>query len=258
MVSARRDEAAHAGGSGMAGQLLNRQWLARAIMHDLGSPLGSILLYSDLLLASDLEPYARERVQRIREAALRSQALVEGLADVTAPEARLHEAIPVGDVVGAALKILESKLAASGVSIEINVPGALPSLGVERPTLLVLFATLLALAAGVGQDAHRGGTVTVAAQYVNPKAGVGNGELQVRLTGPGVNAAAAGLEASPSEGEDERRLRIAGARAEAESLGGRLWIDAGASRGEAALMLAIPASDGPKSERREGNSSSTL
>ncbi len=214
----------------LAGQLFAQRYLTRILLHDLGSPVGSILLYADTLLVRDLEPASKQRLARLRSAAVRAQALTDRLAEVTAQPTAQPQAVSLPDLLADAQAILETRLRAAGVSVQADLPPALPTLYADHPTALVLLTVLLAQAAGIDEAAAPGGQVTVAARH-------DAGTLRLRLTGPGVR------QANPSEFSDAELapagLLFLGAQAAAASLGGELRLASGED-GQPGFVVDFP------------------
>jgi len=159
------------------------------VSHELRTPLTSIRMFADLLAGPDVEDAKRERFAgRIGEESRRLSTLIERLLAFNAIEkgARKVEcgALDVAAVVREVGEEMQNALAASGLTLELDMPDALPPAQSERSTIKQALINLLDNAA---KYAPHSGPVAVTLRAE------GDGlRLVVGDRGPGIPAAIRG------------------------------------------------------------------
>jgi signal transduction histidine kinase len=216
----------------------------RDALHDIGSPISSIVLYSELLLERETDPYAKERLGRIRDAAQKARQIVEQAAALTHDRPQAAAPVAVADVCAAALAWMQPRLASGNVKVATQIPPDLPPVFADQIVLLRVVLTLLELAGSACRAAGVGSTITLLAEYRLGAGLPGGPSPAVRLTLLHSDAGQAGMpfESSP-DGLDmgDDALRWLGAVAAVEGQAGRLWQESSRKAGETAFILEIPA-----------------
>ena len=232
----------------LSGQLLTQIHWTRAMLHDIGSPISSIILYSELLLEQQAESSIQARVGRIRDAAQKCQQMVQQLAAIVQGSPPVAAPLHVADLCAAALAWLQPRLAADNMRLVLQVSPDLPPAIGDHGIMLRTLLTLLRLA-------HQAARANATDRYLalqaesNPAADLPGGRARaVRLTvqvarpAGGPDSASPQFDASPAAlevGDDD--LEWLGAVAAAESLGGRLRAESPAVGSGLAFILDIPA-----------------
>jgi len=156
--------------------------LSAGIAHEINNPLGTILLYSHLMLkhlASD-NPQ-RPDVETIVSEATRCRNIVRGLLDF-ARQSRVHKAeVDFRKLMEDVRKVMAPKAEDKGVKLMVEAPGDLPPMMVDAAQVKQMLINLV----DNGIDAtERGGMVSISA-----RAQSGNGDVvvEVRDTGCGMS-----------------------------------------------------------------------
>jgi signal transduction histidine kinase len=125
--------------------------IAAGIVHELNNPLTSIIAYADLLAkrlpvlgatAEDLE-----RLHRIHDSAGRMLQFTRELVTYARPAAEPPRSIDAARVVEQAVAFCEHVLDAAGVSLDRQLPPALPAIWGRESELIQVFVNLLSNAA---------------------------------------------------------------------------------------------------------------
>ena len=129
----------HAEKMGVLGQL------AAAVAHELNNPLSGVISFSQILL-KEMDPglpYV-EDLKNIEDAALRCKKIVEDLlAFARKPETTGHEPVRLDEVIDQAVRLLQPKLEAKGIRVEVEVPSSLPKLPIHPDPLHQILVNLV-------------------------------------------------------------------------------------------------------------------
>ena len=221
------------------------------VSHDLKSPLVTIrgfLAYVERAArAGDLDRLESD-LGRIRVATDRMGRLLEDLLELsrTGRIDRPHEDVPLEGVVREARALVEGRLSARGVRVEIDEP--LPVVRGDRQRLVELVQNLLENAAKFMGD-RKDPEVRIGAR--DEGAGAGQVTLFVRDNGIGIDPAHHGRVFELFHRLDPRvegtGLGLALARRIVETHGGRIWLEsAGVGRGST-FCFSLPAAGSPVS-----------
>jgi signal transduction histidine kinase len=222
------------------------------VSHDLKSPLVTIrgfLAYVERdARAGDLDRLESD-LGRIRAAADRMGRLLDDLLELsrTGRIDRPHEDVALDGVVREARALVEGRLGARGVRVEVEEP--LPFVRGDRQRLVELVQNLLDNAAKFMGD-RKGPEVRIGAR--DEGAGAGQVTLYVRDNGIGIDPAHHGRVFELFHRLDPRvegtGLGLALARRIVETHGGRIWVEsAGAGRGSTFCFNLLAAGSGPGS-----------
>ncbi len=155
--------------------------LSAGVAHEINNPLGTVLLYSHMLLKQlrDGDP-RRADLQMIASEATRCKTIVRGLLDF-ARQSRVAKApTDLAALVRDVFTIMATKAQAAGVTLARNVPEGLPPMMLDAAQIKQLLVNLV----HNGIDAiSGGGQVTVGARLRDGGRSV---EIQVADTGCGI------------------------------------------------------------------------
>ncbi len=155
--------------------------LSAAVAHEVNNPLGTVLLYSHMLLKEmkDEDP-GREDLQLIVNEATRCKDIVRGLLDF-ARQSRVSKApTQLSDIVEEVVSIMAPKGKAAGVCLASDVADGLPTMMIDRTQIKQMLVNLVQN----GIDAIPGsGEVGIAARMANESDAV---EITVSDNGCGI------------------------------------------------------------------------
>jgi signal transduction histidine kinase len=145
---------------------LERDELVQMLVHDLRSPLSSLLSGLDLLDALEGSPTGQELLKTARKGAQSLLRIVGDVLDISKSQARrlhleLGEVLP-GEVVEVAVAMVARKALEEGITIEKDVPAEVPSFIGDREILRRVLVNL------VGNAIHhtpRHGKISVSVHY---------------------------------------------------------------------------------------------
>jgi signal transduction histidine kinase len=224
------------------------QFLAN-MSHELRTPLNAIIGFSEILTAGipgQLNPKQQGYVSNIREGGgflLRVINDVLDLAQVDAGKLQLHEEkdVELDRIVGACIALVEEQALAGGLRLSLEIEDRLPRVIADATRLSQVVLNLLSNAVKFTEP---GGSINLAIH----RAENGGVVLEVRDTGPGMNAAEIEIALQPFgqvAGGLARRHNGTGlglplARELAELHGGSLNIASEKGRGTT-VIVALPA-----------------
>ena len=121
------------------------------VSHELRTPLNAIIGFSELMLASDLNPAATPRhrgyLEDIHSSGLHLLSLINDILDLSKIEAgaeQLDEAVlDVAEVAGAVLRVVRQRAEKSGLAIELQHDAGLPALRADERKLKQALLNLL-------------------------------------------------------------------------------------------------------------------
>ena len=158
-----------------------------AIAHELGTPLNTILGYSQLFALDELPEGAQENARVIESQARRMADIIHHYLSRTRDVERHYHPVNVNAVVQETLLLLRPVLQAHNVTVTTTLSDTLPALNGDGASLERVFINVLNNAV----DAMRqGGTVTVATRGIAPSDTSQPGvTITITDTGVGIPAA---------------------------------------------------------------------
>lgn len=160
--------------------------MAATIAHELGTPLNSILGYTQLLRREDLAPDHAAKLTIVESQVQRMIETIRSVLDRTRGRAPRRIPIAVDALVREALALVSARAAGRNVELRADVPAGLPALPADAVEIRQVLLNLLANAIDATEPP---GTITVAATTIAPNGRPGRFlELAVQDTGHGMNA----------------------------------------------------------------------
>ncbi len=214
--------------------------VAATIAHELGTPLNSVLGYTQLLLQEEPDAHRREKLAIIESQVRRMIDTIQGVLDRTRGRQTPHAEVEVGAVIDDAVATLSPLAATAGVTLRTSIPVPLPP---YRGDAIAVRQILINLVKNSIEAAGSGGSVEVAAR-ADAEAGIGPAlALEVSDTGPGVAQEERALIFEPlyttKQAENGTGLGLAIALGLAREHGGRIVVGDGASGG-AVFCVSLP------------------
>ncbi|HSR11559.1 MAG TPA: [Fe-Fe] hydrogenase large subunit C-terminal domain-containing protein, partial [Thermodesulfobacteriota bacterium] len=156
--------------------------LAAGVAHEINNPLGTILLYSHMILEKlEKQDTRREELETIAKEANRCRDIVRGLLDFARQRKLQVENVDVNKILRETLSLAAGQPAFRGVAIEQSLDPRLPFTGGDPVQLKEVFLNILSNA---GDAMAEGGKLTVTSRY---QEGAVNGiEVMIRDTGQGI------------------------------------------------------------------------
>ena len=138
--------------------------LAAGVAHEINNPLGSILLFSRLLLRkAPAEGLQRENLERITKEAERCQKIVQGLLEFAHKQEPKTEPLDINEVVQKSVSLLEKQAMFHNVNIVKDFQRDLPPVCADASQLQEVFVNILVNSA----EAMNGeGTLTITTRAV--------------------------------------------------------------------------------------------
>jgi signal transduction histidine kinase len=154
--------------------------LSAGIAHELNNPLGTVLLYSHMLMRDLKEDPRKADVQMIVSEAVRCKDIVRGLLDF-ARQSRVSKApCDVAEMLGEVVSIAELKAQGAGVTVTADVRGEMPVMMIDRVQIRQALVNLV----NNGIDSIEGGGEIRIAAWQHPSGS--DLFLEVRDTGCGI------------------------------------------------------------------------
>jgi two-component system NtrC family sensor kinase len=122
--------------------------LAASIAHELNNPMGSILIYSNLLLEDLLEDdMQRENIKKIAAQATRCKEIVKGLLDFSRQTEPKKEPTNINELLEETLSLVENQSIFQDVNISKNLCASPPPLIVDKVQIQQVFINIVLNAA---------------------------------------------------------------------------------------------------------------
>jgi len=152
--------------------------LAAGVAHEINNPLGSILLFSRLLLQqTSAEGRTRENLERIEKETKRCHTIVKSLLDFARERKPLVESVDLNQLLDATLKLFEGQFLFQNIEVTRDYEARLPSIQADQSQLQQVFMNLILNAA----DAMNGkGRLTLSTQPNDM-----DGTVEIRISDPG-------------------------------------------------------------------------
>jgi signal transduction histidine kinase len=117
--------------------------MAATIAHELGTPLNSVLGYTQLLLREDLPAEHIERLRIVESQVQRMIETIRNVLDRTRRRAPTHAPVAVAPVVAEAVALVSTRLAGRSIAIRNEVPPDLPPVPADATALRQVLLNLL-------------------------------------------------------------------------------------------------------------------
>jgi len=155
--------------------------LSAGVAHEINNPLGTVLLYSHMLLRQLQEgDPQRDDLRMIVNEATRCKDIVRGLLDFARQSRVAKTPTDLGEVIGEVLTITSPKASGSGIRVLADVPDGFPTMMIDHTQIRQMLVNLVENA----MDAiSGGGSVRIVAR---PLPGNQQVEIQVIDTGCGI------------------------------------------------------------------------
>jgi two-component system, NtrC family, sensor kinase len=125
------------------GQVAALSWMTGAIAHELGTPLNSVLGYTQLLAQEELPEKARRHVKTIESQIQRMAAIVQYYLDRTRGSTSKRSLVNINELVKETLIVLKPVFAEKGVDVIAKLAESLPSLNAHAGSLQRVLINLL-------------------------------------------------------------------------------------------------------------------
>ena len=157
-----------------------------AIAHELGTPLNTVMGYSQLLALESLPEHAQDHVRIIESQARRMADIIRHYLSRTRDAARHFQSVDMNKVVHGALTLLHPVFQQRDITVESTLSEHLPLLKGDSASLERVLINVLKNAVDAMDD---GGTITVTTRAISPPVAPHTG-LQVVIsdTGNGISA----------------------------------------------------------------------
>jgi two-component system NtrC family sensor kinase len=156
--------------------------LAAGVAHEINNPLGTILLYSHMILEKlEQQDDRREELDTIAKEAARCRDIVRGLLDFARQRKLQVENVNVNKILQEVLSLVEAQPSFRRVKILTSLDPSVPPTGGDPVQLKEVFLNILSNA---GEAMPEGGTITVSSRFLD---GAGRQiEVMIRDTGQGI------------------------------------------------------------------------
>jgi len=159
--------------------------MAATIAHELGTPLNSVLGYTQLLLREDLAPEQADKLAIVESQVQRMIETIRSVLDRTRESDVRRVPVAIPPLVAEALDLVAPRIAGRELSMRSEVPANLPPVPADAVGLRQVLLNLLTNAIDATEPP---GTITVSATLLMPNGRGGQVELVVRDTGHGMAA----------------------------------------------------------------------
>lgn len=170
---------------GRVGQAAALGWMTGAIAHELGTPLNSVLGYTQLLAQEDLPEKARRHAKTIESQVQRMAGIVQYYLDRTRGSTSKRSHVNLNELVRETLILLKPVFAEKSVNVVSQLAESLPSLNAHSGSLQrVLFNLLNNAVDSLGQERR----ITIATHIEQPTEQQRSGIIiEITDTGAGIS-----------------------------------------------------------------------
>lgn len=171
--------------AGRVGQAAALGWMTGAIAHELGTPLNSVLGYTQLLAQEELPEKARRHAKTIESQIQRMANIVQYYLDRTRGSTSRRSLIDINDLVRETLHLLKPVLAEKNVHIVFQLADRLPSLNAHIGSLQRVLINLINNAVDSLEQERRITIVTRVEEVTEQRrSGIG---IEISDTGAGIS-----------------------------------------------------------------------
>jgi len=156
--------------------------LAAGVAHEINNPLGTILLYSHMILEKlEQRDERREELDTIAKEAARCRDIVRGLLDFARQRKLQVENVNLNKILEEVVSLVEAQPSFQKVKVLTTLDPSLPPTGGDPVQLKEVFLNILSNA---GEAMPGGGTITVSSRFLDGAAR--QIEVMIRDTGQGI------------------------------------------------------------------------
>jgi signal transduction histidine kinase len=168
-----------------AERLAAHGYMAAAVAHELGTPLNSVLGYTQLLLRAEATPERVQKLSIIESQIQRMTETIRGMLDQARGSAVQRVPVTIAPLVDEALTLVAPRLDGGGLSVERHVDPYLPAVSADPTGLRQVLINLLTNAIDATGG---GGRIVVSAAATSEGSQPSMLEMAVRDTGRGMTA----------------------------------------------------------------------
>lgn len=156
--------------------------LAAGVAHEINNPLGTILLYSHMILEKlEQKDDRREELDTIAKEAARCRDIVRGLLDFARQRKLQVENVNLNKILQEVVSLVAAQPSFQKVKVLTTLDPSLPPTGGDPVQLKEVFLNILSNA---GEAMPEGGTITVSSRFLD--GGARQIEVMIRDTGQGI------------------------------------------------------------------------
>ncbi len=137
--------------------------LAAGVAHELGSPLSSIIMFSELLGKQGLPPRAMEDIQTIESEAHRGADIIKDLLAFARKNNADKQKTDVSSILDAVLKLRSHEHKIKNITVVRNISRDLPEVCVDFTRMEQVFLNIIINAEQAMSGDHKKGTLTITA-----------------------------------------------------------------------------------------------
>jgi signal transduction histidine kinase len=170
---------------GRVGQAAALGWMTGAIAHELGTPLNSVLGYTQLLAQEDLPEKARRHAKTIESQVQRMAAIVQYYLDRTRGSTSKRSHVNLNELVRETLILFKPVFAEKSVNVVSQLAESLPSLNAHSGSLQRVLINLLNNAVdSLGQEGRIAIATRIAQATEQRRSGI---IIEITDTGAGIS-----------------------------------------------------------------------
>lgn len=170
---------------GRVGQAAALGWMTGAIAHELGTPLNSVLGYTQLLAQEDLPEKPRRHVKTIESQVQRMAGIVQYYLDRTRGSTSRRSPINLNDLVSETLLLLKPVFAEKSVQVVAQLSESLPLLNAHSGSVQRVLINLLNNAVdSLGQERRITIKTSIAPPSEQQRSGI---NIEISDTGAGIS-----------------------------------------------------------------------
>jgi two-component system, NtrC family, sensor kinase len=170
---------------GRVGQAAALGWMTGAIAHELGTPLNSVLGYTQLLAQEDLPEKPRRHVKTIESQVQRMAGIVQYYLDRTRGSTSRRSPVNLNDLVSETLLLLKPVFAEKSVQVITQLSESLPLLNAHSGSVQRVLINLLNNAVhSLGQERRITISTSIAQPSEQQRSGI---NIEISDTGAGIS-----------------------------------------------------------------------
>jgi two-component system NtrC family sensor kinase len=137
--------------------------LASGVAHELGTPLSSIILFSELLRQQDLPQTALDDIQTIESEAHRGAEIIRNLLTFARKNTANKQKVNITSILDAVLKLRSHEHKIKNITVVKTISENLPEVSVDFTRMEQVFLNIIVNAEQSMSEAHKKGTLTISA-----------------------------------------------------------------------------------------------